>query len=112
MDKNYPYVTARLNLFREIFLKPTKVAMKPRTLQIFCFDHPEESFSYKISKFHFKRFVYQTSVKKRCLPLENTNENPPFIDLQRKSTSDQLNNSTLFQGDNLVIWVLNIKIEV
>lgn len=112
MNKNYPYVTARLNLFREIFLKPTKVAMKPRTLQIFCFDHPEESFSYKISKFHFKSFVYQTSVKKRCLPLENINENPPFIDLQRKSTSDQLNNSTLFQGDNLVIWVLNIKIEV
>ena len=63
--------------------------MKPRTLQIFCFDHLEESFSYKITKFHFKSFVYQTECKnKDALLLKTFNENPPFLDLQRKSTSD------------------------
>ena len=36
----------------------TKVAMKLSTLQIFCFDHLEESFSYNINKFHLKSFVY------------------------------------------------------
>ena len=62
MIKNKPYVTARLNLFREIhvFLKPTKVAMKPRTLQIFCFDHLEGGFSYNIDQFYLKKF---------CLPV-------------------------------------------
>ena len=86
MIKNKPsYVTARLNLFREIFLKPTKVAMKPRTLQISCFYHLEGGFFYKIDQCYLKSFV---------------------LDLQRKPTSDQLNNRMLFQGDNSVIWVL------
>lgn len=80
MDKNKPCVTARFNLFRDIFLNPIKVAMNPR-LQIFWFDHLKESLSYKLISFIWK--VLPASVKSSRSPVGNINETPPFVNLQR-----------------------------